>query len=240
VAIVSERAETMAIIPARGGSRAVPGKNIRPVAGRPLLAWTIDAAREARAITRVIVSTDSVEIAEVARRHGAEVPMMRPSGLARDDTPAIDAILHAVDWLHDHEGYCPDYVSVLQPTSPLRTAADIDAAMAVLRARSAAAVVGVCLAPHHPQWMKRVEDDGAISSLFEFDESLPRQQLPPVYVLNGSLYLVRRDVLKERRSLYAEKTYPYVMPIERSLDIDTAWDLQVADLVLSARRQEHL
>jgi CMP-N,N'-diacetyllegionaminic acid synthase len=233
-------AETMAIIPARGGSRGVPGKNIHPVAGRPLLAWTIDAARDARAITRVIVSTENAEIAEIARQHGAEVPMMRPAELARDDTPTVDAIVHAVDWLQDHERYCPDYVSVLQPTSPLRTAADIDAAMTILRARSAAAVVGVCLAPHHPHWMKRVDGDGAISSLFEFDESLPRQKLPPVYVLNGALYLVRRDVLTERRSLYAEKTHAYVMPIERSLDIDTAWDLQVADLVLSARRQEHL
>lgn len=228
--------ETLAIIPARGGSREVPRKNIHPVAGRPLIAWTIDAALASRAVTRTVVSTDSVEIANVARSHEAEVPVMRPPELARDDTPGVVPVLHLVEWLTQHERYCPDHIVVLQPTSPLRTTEDIDAAIDLLVTRNASSVVSVCRTPHHPRWMKRVDDDGAVAGLFELDEGTPRQELPPVYVLNGALYIVRRDVLLERRSLYGEKTLAYVMPAERSLDIDTTWDLYLADLILSARK----
>ena len=236
---MSERvSDLLAIIPARGRSRAVPRKNIRIVAGRPLIAWTIDAARSASVVTRVVVSTDSDEIADV--RAAVVRPLMRPRELAEDDTPGVAPVLHAVEWLRHHECYEPLHVVVLQPTSPLRTAADIDAASTRVRSttREAAAVVSVCPTPHHPAWMKGIDADGWLTNLGGSDNTTPRQQLAPAYVLNGAIYLIRRDVLLERRSLYAGRTCAYVMPIERSLDIDSPWDLRIADLVLSAQLQQ--
>jgi CMP-N,N'-diacetyllegionaminic acid synthase len=226
--------EVLAVIPARGGSKGVPGKNIRPLAGRPLLSWTIDAAQAAATPMRVIVSTDADDIAEVASRCGAEVPMRRPPELAQDDTAGVDPILHAVEWLDRIERYRPDLVIVLQPTSPLRTAADIDAAVHLLRERGAGAVVSVAPTPHHPAWMKRVTPDGELVDAFSSPDTLTvRQRLAPVYVINGAIYLVARDVLVERRSLYAAHTYAYVMPRERSIDIDTLWDFDLAEFVLA-------
>jgi CMP-N,N'-diacetyllegionaminic acid synthase len=236
--VTGRAGDLLAIIPARGGSRGVPRKNIQMVAGRPLIAWTIDAARSASVVTRIVVSTDSDEIADVARRSGAEVPLMRPRELAEDDTPGIAPVLHTVEWLRHHECYEPLHVVVLQPTSPLRSAADIDAAMALRTRRDAAAVVSVCPTPHHPAWTKSIDAEGYLTNLGGSDDTTPRQQLAPAYVLNGAIYLIRRDVLLERRSLYADRTCAYVMPIERSLDIDSPWDLHIADLVLSARLQE--
>jgi CMP-N,N'-diacetyllegionaminic acid synthase len=228
--------EVLAVIPARGGSKGVAGKNIRPLGGRPLIAWTIEAALAATTPMRVVVSTDADDIAEIASRHGAEVPMRRPADLVQDDTPGIDPILHAVEWLDRNEGYRPHLVVVLQPTSPLRTADDIDAAIRLLRDRGAAAVVSVAPTPHHPAWMKRVTDDGELVEAFESADVLTvRQRLAPLYVLNGAIYLVSREVLMERRSLYATKTYAYVMPPERSIDIDSLWDFELVEFVLGRR-----
>jgi CMP-N,N'-diacetyllegionaminic acid synthase len=228
--------ETLAVIPARGGSKRVPWKNIQPVGGRPLIAWTIEAARSAPGITRIVVSTDSVEIADVARHYGAEVPMLRSSSLARDETPGIEPVVHAVEWLDEHERYRPDCVALLQPTSPLRTAADVEAALALMWTRNSDAVVSVCPASHPCSWLKRVGDDGR---LLDLDGDAARRPAdddgPPVYVLNGSLYVVRYETLMARRSFYDERTYAYVMPIERSLDVDSPWDLHVADLLLTDR-----
>ncbi|MEO8679076.1 MAG: acylneuraminate cytidylyltransferase family protein [Vicinamibacterales bacterium] len=219
----------LAIIPARGGSRGLPGKNILAVGGRPMIAWSIDAARHAASIDRVVVSTDDKEIAAVARACGGEVPGLRPAELARDDTPGVDPIVHMVQSLRTSEDYAPDYVMVLQPTSPLRTAGDIEAAVALLRARKAAAVVSVCAVTQHLAWMKRVDPDGRMAAPHE---APPRQEVQPQYVLNGAIYLVATESLMATHSLYAEPTYVYVMPAERSIDVDAQWDLHLADLAL--------
>jgi CMP-N,N'-diacetyllegionaminic acid synthase len=226
----------LAVIPARGGSRGILNKNIKPVAGKPLLAWTIEAALGSRSLARVIVSTDDLEISEVAHRHSAEVPFLRPAGLAQDDTPGIEPVLHAARWLDEHEGYRPDYLMVLQPTSPLRSTKDIEAAAQLARDRQADGVVSVCPAPQHPYWMKSIGEDGRLVDFLSVSEAYTRRQdLPPAYALNGAIYLVRRRVFLEQRTFYTDRTYAYVMPPERSLDIDTAWDLYLADLILRER-----
>jgi CMP-N,N'-diacetyllegionaminic acid synthase len=229
----------LAVIPARGGSKGVPRKNVTMVGGKPLIAWTVEAAREARRVGRVVVSTDDAQIADVARGYGAEVPVLRPAALARDDTPGVEPALHIVEWLDANERYRPDAIVLLQPTSPLRTANDIDAAVVLMETRRAAAVVGVTPATMHPAWMKRIDEDGVLADVPGLTQAERlRQHLDPLYVINGAIYLCARDVLVTRRSFYAERTIAYVMPAERSLDIDSPWDLRVADLELAARQRE--
>lgn len=226
----------LAVIPARGGSKRVPRKNVLPLAGKPLIAWTIEAALAAQCVDRVIVSTDSPEIAETSRQFGALVPFMRPDELCRDETPGIEPIIHAACWLEEHEGFRPDWTMLLQPTSPFRTAQDIDAAVRFAEERNADSAVSVCVTHHHPCWMKSIDAAGRLSDFLPTSDHYKRQQdLPPIYVLNGALYLVRRDVLLKRRTFYSDDTVGYVMPEERSLDIDTPWDMHVAELIMRAR-----
>jgi len=230
----------LAIIPARGGSRGIPDKNIAPLGGRPLLAWTIAAARTAGSVSRTVVTTDSPRIAAVAEVQGAEVPFLRPAELATDETPGVLPIVHALEWLDAHEGYRPEWVLCLQPTSPFRTAQDIDAAGALAEAQRADAVVSVSAAAQHPLWMKQVLPGGRLADyLTSPAPATRRQDLPPVYALNGALYLARREMLLRTQSWYTERTYAYIMPPERSLDVDTPWDLYLADLLMKDRTDSH-
>jgi len=187
-------------------------------------------------LDRVIVSTDSPEIADVARLYGAEVPFLRPAELAQDDTPGIAAVLHAAQWLADNEGYHPDMIMLLQPTSPLRIPEDIDRAIELIREKSADAIVSVTPAEAHPYWMKQIDGAGRITDFIKVDQPIYRRQdLPEVYVLNGAIYLARYEVLVEHKTFYTDNTFSLVMPMERSLDIDTPWDLYLADLILKDR-----
>ena len=229
----------LALITARGGSRSIPKKNIAPLAGKPLIAWTIEAALRSPALSRVIVSTDDTEIAEVAQQWGAEVPFMRPAELARDDSPHIPVVVHAIEWLETHGEMRPEYVLLLQPTSPLRATEDIDNAIRLAFEKDADSVVSVCQAFSHPYLAKRITTDGRLEDFGPRSEGyLARQVLPPAYVVNGAIYLIRRDVLIEKQTFYTERTYAYVMPPERSLDIDSPWDLYLADLILRDKRYE--
>ncbi len=226
----------LALIPARGGSRSVPMKNITDLAGRPRIAYTIETALAARCVTRVIVTTDSERIAETARTHGAEVPFMRPEALARDDSPAFAYIHHAVAWLDQHEQYRPDCLVLLQPTSPFRAPEDIDSAVDILLATGGKAVVSVCAAPHHPYWMQTIAPDGRLQPFTEQDMTmLQRQAHPPVYVRNGSVYVAEWNALSAMDSFNTDATFGYVMPEERSLDIDSPWHLHLARLIMEAR-----
>lgn len=224
------------LVTARGGSKSIPRKNVKPLAGKPLIAWTVEAALQSSGLNRVIVSTDDNEIARVAQEWGAEVPFMRPSELAQDDSPHISAVEHTIRWLATHDDSCPDYIMTLQPTSPLRTAADIDAAIGIAETHTAIAVVSVCETGHHPYLSKRVLEDGTLADLVSSDITyLRRQALPPAYVLNGAIYLNRRESLLHSQTLLPQGTYAYIMPLERSLDVDVPWDLYLADLVLKDR-----
>jgi N-acylneuraminate cytidylyltransferase/CMP-N,N'-diacetyllegionaminic acid synthase len=212
----------------------VPRKNLRSVAGRPLIAWTIEAARRARSLDRILVTTDDADIAETARHLGAEVPFMRPADLSSDDVPGVMPVIHAVTWLDEHESYRPDRIILLQPTSPLRTAEDIDAALALQDLHPVSSIVSVSPAPHHPSWFKMVDEHQRLHDILAEDPDGVRQRLPVVYALNGAIYIVPRAALLERRALYGSDTRAYVMPPERSLDVDSEWDLHLAALILQA------
>ena len=219
--------DVLAVIPARGGSKRLPGKNLTPLAGLPLVAHTIRLAKSCPRIDRCVVSTDSDAIAQIAKAYGAEAPFLRPPELAQDDVPAIQPVLHAVRWLESHEGYRPECVMLLQPTSPLRTVEDIEAAIRLAEQRQADAVVSVC-PTHSPTWLRRVAEDGRL-----LDGASGAQDTDAAHRVNGAIYVARREVLLQRQNWYTDRTYAYVMPPERSLDIDTAWDLYLANLILS-------
>ena len=214
----------------------MPRKNLALVGGKPLIAWTIEAALRSNSVNRLIVSTDDAEIAQVSRQWGADVPFMRPAELAQDDSPHMPVVLHAVDWIDSHETNTFDQLVLLQPTSPLRNEEDIDQAVELSLKKQAGSVVSVSEACSHPFLTKRITPDGCLEDFVSKPEGyLSRQALPPVFAINGALYLVRRDVLLAQKTFYANPTYAYLMPAERSLDIDTPWHLHLADLILSNR-----
>jgi len=219
-----------AVIAARGGSKGVPDKNIVDLGGRPLIAWTVEAARHSRHISRLIVSTDNQRIADVCTTLGVEVPFMRPAHLAADDTPAMDVDLHALAWVEER-GLSPDYLLHLQPTSPFRTAEDIDAAVELAFHHDADAVVSLVKSAKHPYWMKTVGYDGRVSNFMDTRVPDRRQDLPLVYALNGAIYLAKPHLLKTSRTWYHPGTYAYLMPKMRSLDIDDMDDLKLARLL---------
>jgi N-acylneuraminate cytidylyltransferase/CMP-N,N'-diacetyllegionaminic acid synthase len=225
--------ETIGLITARGGSKSIPRKNIKLLAGKPLIAWTIEAALQRKELSRVIVSTDDEEIAEVAKQWGAEVPFIRPSELARDDSSSISAVLHAIHWMEENELFCPDYVMLLQPTSPFTTAEDIHQSIELARKHRAVAVVSVCEAVHHPYDCKRVLGDKTLADFISTDiVYLRRQDLPPAYAFNGAIYLSQRMALLRDQTFSPEGTIAYVMPKERSLDVDSIWDWHLAELIM--------
>ena len=227
----------LALVTARGGSRGVPRKNLATLGGRPLLAWTLEAARQSGRITRTLLSTDDPEIADVGVRMGAEVPFLRPAELATDDAAHIDVVVHALEWLQQREGDLPMYTLLLQPTSPFRTSADIDAAVALAARRNAESVVGLTPAVDHPFFVKGLNAD---DTLYDFATPpagyLPRQALPSAYVVNGAIYLVRTETFLRLRSWFLPGTVGYVMPRERSLDIDEPSDLEAAEWFLQRHR----
>ena len=209
----------LALIPARGGSKGIPRKNIKKLCGKPLIAWSIEAAQKSKYIDQIIISTEDKEIADVARSYGAEVPFMRPHKLAQDDTPGIAPVLHAL-------GKFPriEQILLLQPTSPLRTADDIDGIVNKYQERQSPAAVSVYEPSKHPYWMYFCGEDEILSPFTDSPISTRRQDLPKVFALNGALYLANAKWLIQNESFISPKTLGYVMPPERSFDIDTPLD----------------
>ncbi len=229
-------AEVLGLITARGGSRGVPRKNVRPLAGKPLIAWTIEAARASRLLNRVIVSTEDDAIADVARACGADVPFRRPMLLAGDASPHIDVVLHALNWLNEHDSYRPTYITLLQPTSPLRTAEDIDAAVGLAIEKDADAVASVVETHDHPYLTRRLLPSGLLEEFVPCDLAYARRQdLPAAYALNGAVFVNRPGSLVAERTFCPPRCYAYVMSAERSAQIDTPWDFHVVELVLRDR-----
>jgi CMP-N,N'-diacetyllegionaminic acid synthase len=226
----------LGIVPARGGSKAIPRKNLALLANKPLLAWTVEVALESASLDRLVISTDDPEIAEVGKKLGAEAPFLRPAELAVDSSTSMDVILHAIRWFDDNENYRPDYVLLLQPTSPLRTATDIRESIKLALAKRAGSVVSICETHQHPLWMKGVNEEGGLVDLFpQSPAPTRRQDLPAVFALNGAIYLALRTFLLSERTFISDRTYAYVMPENRSLDVDTPWDLYLANLILNDR-----
>jgi CMP-N,N'-diacetyllegionaminic acid synthase len=228
----------LCIITARGGSKGVPRKNIRLVGGKPLIAYSIGTALEVREhLFRIIVSTDDNEIAEISRQYGAEVPFMRPPELAMDKTPSLPVLQHAVRFVEEQDRATIDWVLLLQPTSPLRTKNDIMSTLELARRGGCDSVISVVEVPIHPLFIKRIENSRLLpfSETFMEIEGTRRQDVqPPAYVRNGAIYLTKRDVLMERNSIWGDIIRPYVMPPERSVNIDSEMDLILVNLMLQS------
>ncbi len=224
----------VATICARGGSKGVPRKNIRPLCGKPLIVHTIEIAQKCRLINRIIVSTDDREIAETARKAGAEVPFMRPKELAQDDTAKLPVIKHAIQFL-ESQGYSPDIVVDLDPTSPLRTEKDIEACIRMVMAGEADNVFSVTRASKSPYFNMVEIIDGKVRLVKQLDRPAKRRQdAPEVYDMNASIYVWKRDALMNNETIYLENTRIYLMP-KWAIDIDDETDFEFVEYILSRR-----
>jgi CMP-N,N'-diacetyllegionaminic acid synthase len=229
--------EVLAVIPARGGSKGIPRKNLAPLGGRPLMAYTCEAARASRRLTRILVSTDDEEIFAFAQAFGLETPLLRLPHLAADDTPMVDVLVDVVATLERREAYRPDAIVLLQPTSPFRRAEHVDAAIDLLNDSGADSVVSVLPVPHQftPSSLLRLEGNRLLP-VTEGELRLRRQDKPRLFARNGpAVVAVRTGVLVERRTLYGPDTRALVMAREDSIDIDEPFDLVVAELLMAAR-----
>ncbi len=227
--------KVLGIITARGGSKSIPRKNLKLMAGKPLIAWTIAEAHSSRFLDRLILSSDDEEIIEVANTWGCEAPFVRPTELACDDTPGIDPVIHALNVIGEHY----DYIVLLQPTSPLRTTADIDGCINYCVQEDAPVCVSVCLAAQNPYWMHTLDDRHRIRPLLNPKKAIERrQETPPVFVENGAVYVAQTDFLLKEKSFITAETLAYIMPPDRSWDIDDERDFLFCALLKSQARHD--
>jgi N-acylneuraminate cytidylyltransferase len=231
--------ETLALIPARGGSKSIPRKNIRPFAGHPLIAYSIAAGLAAELVSRVVVSTDDEEIAAIARRYGAEAPFLRPAELAQDHTADLPVFQHALEWLGEHEGYQPEIVVQLRPTSPFRRVAHIEQAVYRLLERPEADSVRTMCAPfQNPFKMWRIGPDGFARPLLgaEYPEpyNMPRQLLPEVFWQTGYVDAAWADTILQKGSMTGERILPLIIDPSEWIDIDSPDDWRRAERLLES------
>lgn len=234
--------QVLGVIPARGGSKGISRKNVTLLCGKPLIAWTIEAARKSW-LDRTVLSSDDLEIIKVAKKAGGvDVPFVRPTELAKDTTPGIDVVFHAVDWLVNYEGYRPDAVMLLQPTSPLRRTQHIDEAIEKFMRTGADSLVSVVKTPHNmiPESLMRINSEGWLEPLLPFDERENIRQTKPVYYArNGAaIYMVETELLLEKRTMYGKRLVAYEMSREDSIDIDDEFDLRLCEWMLKGRARE--
>ena len=227
--MTNKKPKVLALIPARGGSRRLPGKNLLKLCGEPITVWSVKAAQQSKYVDRIVVSTDSDEIAEVARAAGADVPFMRPNYLASDTASSLDVVKHALNELNQ-KGQCYEFIVLLQPTSPLRTSKHIDESFELLQSKDADAIVGVTELDHPIELTNRLPDDLSMKGFFTTDSHLRSQDFPKRYRVNGAIYLVRvESLIKENTIFLSDRIYAYKMDREVSVDIDTPYDLKLAD-----------
>ena len=230
----------IAVIPARAGSRGVTRKNTRVIAGKPLLAHTIEAAVASRYIDRIIVSTDDPQLAEIAVRYGAETPFLRPAHLGQDDALLIDVIRHAARWLERHHTPPPTHIVTLPPINPLIMPNDIEGAVQVALQSEAPAVASVFSLEDHPYQARRMTKAGVLESFMRVDlELLRRQDFPPAFCLSGAITVTQLQAIILQRTLLPQGTQGFVMPQSRSLSIRTLWDLHLADLIMQQRQSKN-
>jgi CMP-N,N'-diacetyllegionaminic acid synthase len=227
---VDKASNILAVIPARGGSKGIPGKNIIPFVGKPLICYTIEAALKSRYLKSVIVSTDDADIAKIAKDCGAEVPFIRPPNLSQDDTSSVSVVKHAVNIVEESQGCLFDFVVLLQPTSPLRNERYIDLAVEKMLETGADSVITVCKVKHHPFWNFVAQDDRLHSLLSNCDKSSRRQELPQAFAPNGAAYVVKRDVLFNENTMFGKDLRGVIMPSEESIDIDDYYDWFLAEM----------
>jgi CMP-N,N'-diacetyllegionaminic acid synthase len=227
----------LALIPARGGSKGIPRKNLRLLHGDPLIAHSIRTAKSCSQLSRIVVSTDDPEISRVALQYGADVPFLRPPELSTDSAKSVDVAIHALNMVELEQKTEYDAVCLLEPTSPLRTPADVAAALDLLSTSQADAVVSVYrIESPHPIKTLKIDNDRLVPFIADrWKPNLTRQELPSVFAVNGAVYCIRRDPLIAHRSFWGTNAAPYVMPEERSVNIDNEFDLALAEFLLQQR-----
>ena len=223
----------IAIIPARGGSKRLPGKNIKLLGGKPLIAWTIEAAIKSNIFDHVFVSTDSEEIASVSRDYGAKVPFLRPAELSSDRATTNDVVTHLISWFEKEYSQEVSNIAILQPTSPLRNAQHIQEAFKVMEMKRAKAVVSVCELEHPIQFCNQLGVDGSMDGFIELGDMKRTQDLDPIYRLNGAIYFLSREYANRLSELYSEGTYSYIMGLKYSIDIDVDLDFKLAEFFIT-------
>lgn len=230
----------LGVITARGGSKGIPGKNIKKLAGKPLIAYSIDVAKKSETVTHLIVSTDDEEIAEVAREYGADVPFMRPKSLAEDNTEHLPAMQHAIKTMEKKLNIVFDYTVIFQPTSPFRTVDDIDKTVQKLIDTGADSAVSITEVEtkFHPMKVKKLEGDRVLSYSVEEREGMRRQDLPVAYRRSGAVYAMRRDLMMKDNRLYGDFIVGHVVPLERSIDIDVPPDWIKAEQMLITLKEK--
>ena len=229
----------LAIIPARGGSKGIPGKNLSNLCRKPLIKWTIDEAKKSNLIDKIILSSDDNEIIEYCRKQGIEVPFKRPKNFAKDNTPMLPVIKHAINFLKVNKKYVPDYILLLQPTSPLRTYKHIDEALNLLMSSDADSVVSVVEVPHNfnPYSVMKLKN-GYLKPFLKYNENMNlRQKKPKFYARNGAaIYAFKFNCLIKKNSIYGDKILPYFMKREESIDIDEKFDLELAEVIIKKNK----
>lgn len=241
---MEKKREILVLIPARGNSKSIPRKNVREFSGYPLIAYSIAAAKQSNLVTRTIVSTDNEEIAEVARSFGAEVPFIRPDEFAKDDTLDLPVFVHALNWLKENEGYVPEIVIQLRPTSPIRPVTMVDEAIALLiNHPDADSVRGVVASDQNPYKMWHIEETGQLSPILELSDiaepyNTPRQQLPQTYWQTGHIDAIRPDTVLKKQSMTGDVIYPLLISPEYSIDIDTYLDWERAERYIQDKKIE--
>lgn len=221
----------LALITARGGSKRLPGKNIRPLGGKPLIVWSIDVAKDSLEICDILVSTDDSAIAAVCEEAGAYVPWLRPAELATDTASSVDVALHALDWYEAEKG-AVDGILLLQPTSPFRTPATVQRGIELFSKHDHQPVLGVSPTHAHPMWMLKMEGDYLVPFMGDYGFRTRSQDLPSAYVVNGAFYLITPAELRVCRSFVGAKTIPLLIESpQEAVDIDTAWDWEMAESI---------
>ncbi len=231
----------LAIIPARGGSKRLPKKNILDLSEKPLIAWTIESALESKYIDRVIVSTDDNDIATISKKYGADVPFMRPNNLATDESTSIDVVLHSIDYF-EKVGEKYDYIILLQPTSPFRTAEDIDKSLDYMVFKKAGCVVSVCKVDHPTKWCNSLPADSSLNNFLSENIIHKRSQdFQAEFRINGAIYINKVESILEERSMYSETdAYAYIMKRINSIDIDSQYDFDFAQCVAKKTKESLL
>jgi CMP-N,N'-diacetyllegionaminic acid synthase len=221
------------VIPARGGSKGVPRKNIKPLAGKPLIAYSIEQSLQSEYIDRTIVSTEDKEIADISRKYGAEVPFIRPDDLAGDQVATVDVLVHAINWLEEKDKYSFDILVLLHTTTPLREVNDIDSCIKMLVESKADDVFSVTEAHRNPYFnMVEISPNGKVQ-LSKKGAFTSRQTATKVYDMNSSIYVWRKEILKSEKKIFLENSRVYIMPKERSLDIDDNLDFKIAEFLIT-------
>lgn len=232
-----ENKSILALILARGGSKRLPGKNVKSLCGKPMIAWTIEAAKQSQYIDRVIVSTDSEEISTVSKTFGADVPFMRPAELASDTATSIDTVLHTVDWLKEHEKKQYDYLMLLQPTSPLRTTTHIDKAIIEFMTGGIFdSLISFCKWEKKTEWMHAYNSEGFLESCLTLKEGFARDGELQLLMPNGAIYFTKTETFLKEKTFYTKKLRGYMMEASDSADIDTEEDFKLASLLMEQYR----